>query len=144
MTVHYLARLVPPIKTAGLANLEREFERAIRTAKQLGTDLGFAPRVQWGLAFVDWWGEDRAFYEPNDDAPTAAVIVPVVEQRDLIDLAAVDLRTQHVARRLGDGHGFGLDALETARFGCCDLHLTGRPLDWLRFPLCSSIAGRVR
>lgn len=117
------------------ADLEREFSRAIRFAKAASSklgDFGFSHRTQWGFGRVEWWGTDRRYYEPYDDGQTLAVIAPVVEGGELIDLAAIDPFSQHVGQRIGLGHALGLDAVEKARMRCCCLQLVERPLEWLR------------
>jgi hypothetical protein len=87
--------------------------------------------IQWGLGVVEYYGADREFYEPQP-VGRPAVIVPVVEDGDTIDLAAIDMVNQHVGRRLCHGRALGADAIEKARWGVCHLHLVRRPLDWLR------------
>src|SRR5262245_32377707 len=53
----------------------------------------------------------------------------------IIDLAAIDQKTEHLATRLGVGKAFGVDVIEKARWGCCELKLYDRPLAWLRDPV---------
>lgn len=139
-----------------MTELEREFERAIRFAKQprpgaMLATLGLSNAVQWGAAMVSWWGDERRHYEPYEDGKSWALIAPVVEGGELIDLAAIELPNQHIGTRLGLGHGLGFDAIERARCGVSevagaleehqqlfergDLLLVERPLSWLRAPV---------
>lgn len=124
----------------GMIDLHSELLRAIRVVRDPRVEpdfahLGFTPRVQWGFARVAFYGLDHEFYEPAEDGPSMAFIVPIVEGGETIDLAAIDGVTQHVATRQGLGHALGLDAIEKARFRCCDLLLVDRPLVWLKNPV---------
>src|SRR5262249_50051482 len=123
-----------------MIDLHAELWRAMQMARdpRVQADfagIGFTRRVPWGFARVEYFGLDREFYEPQPDGQALAFIVPVVEGGDTIDLAAIDGMTEHVGTRQGLGHGLGLDAVEKARFGCCDLGLHRGPLDWLRDPV---------
>lgn len=123
-----------------MIDLHAEAWRAMRLARHPPIAAGFAAheftnRVSWGFARVEYFGHKRRFYVPRPDGPAMAFIVPVVEGGELIDLAAIDGHSQHVGTRQGLGHGLGIDAIEKARFGCCDLGLMRRPLDWLRDPV---------
>jgi hypothetical protein len=104
-----------------------------KTANLLSCVLPFHG-VQWGFDFVAFYGAERASYELQEDG-SPAIIVPVVEDGDTLDLCAIDPDSQHVGTRLGLSRGLGLDAITKARMGCCDLHLVERPLDWLRSPV---------
>src|SRR5215813_9630550 len=79
--------------------------------------------LQWGFARVDYYDIGGKLYEPQEDGSGMAFIIPVVEDGELVDLAAIDGDTQHLGTRLGIGRAFGIDAIEKARFGCCSLHL---------------------
>jgi hypothetical protein len=120
--------------------LEAEFMESIWRAKHkrlepwLGS-LALSNRVQWGFTRVTYWGRERAFYEPQPDGTSFAIIAPIVESGELVDLAAIRLPGQHIGRRVGVGRGLGLDAVEKARCRCCDLGLVASPLDWLRDPV---------
>jgi hypothetical protein len=123
-----------------MIDLHAELWRAMQLARDSRVEPGlaglcFTHRLQWGFARVAFYGLERELYEPTDDGPSIAFIVPVVEDGDTIDLAAIDGNSEHVGTRLGLGRGLGLDTIEKARFGCCDLGLVRRPLDWLRDPL---------
>ena len=128
-----------------MTDIEQEFSRAIRFAKQprpaaMLATLGLSNAVQWGAALIDWYGVERRSYEPaHDDAfHPWALIAPVVEDGELVDLAAIELPSQHVGLRLGVGHGLGLDAVERARWtDDKPLLLVATPLAWLRHPIGS-------
>lgn len=121
-----------------MSDLERQFWRAIRFGRdaqaKLALSFPFSRAVQWGVARVEWWGNDRKFYEPRDDGAALAVIAPVVEAGELIDLAAIEVASEHVGLRLGFGQGLGLDAVERARTGE-PLLLVATPFAWLRQPV---------
>jgi hypothetical protein len=87
--------------------------------------------LHWGFAVVEYYGLDRELYEPQPKGEPA-VIVPVIEDGDTVDLAAISLVNQHVGRRMGFSRGLGMDAIERARWGGCQLHLVPRPLTWVR------------
>jgi hypothetical protein len=128
---------MPPV------DIHAEIWRAIRFAKALPPPLarafaeqGLTRRVQWGFARVSFYGLDRRLYEPDREGRVMALIVPIVEGDDTVDLCAIDPDTQHVATRLGYGRGLGLQAVDKARFGDT-LKLMARPLDWMRDPVGS-------
>jgi len=125
---------------AASADLHAELWRAVQIARlaagaKASAHVSVLPfrRVQWGFDLVTCYGMDREFYEPQPDG-RPAIIAPVIEDGDTIDLVAIDPDSQHVATRLGLGHGLGFDALDDARMGCCALKLVERPLQWLRDP----------
>lgn len=91
-----------------------------------------APQCRIGR--VEFFGPDRAYYQLRKDGPAFAVIVPIVEFGDTVDLAAIDLETQHVATRLGLDKALGLDNIDHARWNGGTLTLVDKPLDWLREP----------
>lgn len=93
---------------------------------------GFTRALHWGVARVEFYGLNRELYEPHDDGKSMSFIIPVVEGGDLVDLAAIDGNTQHLATRQGFGRALGADAIEKARWGQCALVLMRRPLEWLR------------
>jgi hypothetical protein len=113
-----------------------QFARHELVAPQL-VDMRLSRHVQWGIARVEYYGPEGRRYEPRADGPAMALIVPVVEFGDTIDLCAIELPSQRWATRLGLGHGLGIDAVEKARFRCCDLELVDRPLKWIRRPIDS-------
>lgn len=122
-------------------DLHAELWRAMRIAKRsAGADpdalVSVLPfhAVQWGFTLVTYYGAARAFYEPQEDGEPA-LIVPVAEDGDTIDLCAIAPGSQHVGTRLGLGHGLGLNCLSDARCGCCVPLLVERPLSWLRQPV---------
>lgn len=114
-------------------DLDMELMRALRFARdpKVSPAFTFSVAMQWGLARVGYYGLERALYEPQDDGPALAFIVPVVEGGELIDLAAIDGMTEHVGQRFGHGRGLGLDA---ARYGARGVDLVETPLEWLRAP----------
>jgi len=120
------------------ADLDSELLHAMALARRkevasLFADLDLpATSLQWGFARVDFYGFERKLYEPQEDGEAMAFIIPVVEDGELVDLAAIDGLTEHLGQRHGHGKAFGLDAIERARWGCCNLHLVERPLMWLR------------
>jgi hypothetical protein len=123
-----------------MIDLHAELWRATQMARDPRVEpgfaaLGFTLRLQWGFGRVAFFGPEREFYEPADDGPSMAFIVPVVEGGDTIDLAAICGHTEHVGTRHGLGHGLGLDAIAKARMRGCDLLLVERPLTWLRRPV---------
>jgi hypothetical protein len=93
---------------------------------------GFTRALQWGVAHVEFYGLDRELYEPVENGRSMSFIVPVVEDGDLIDLAAIDGHTQHLATRHGFGRALGADAISKAAGNSCALVLVERPLTWLR------------
>jgi hypothetical protein len=119
-------------------DLSAEFWRAIRFVKAAGAKdprlLWPIQRVQFGFARVEFYG--LGLYEPDPGGRVMAVIAPVVEDGELIDLCAIDPYTQHIGTRLGYGRGLGLPAVDKARMGY-ELKLKARPLDWLRDPVDS-------
>jgi hypothetical protein len=123
-------------------DLEAEFWRSIERARLASVApmlarLELSRHMQWGLAKVAWWGDERRYWEPAPDG-RFAIVAPVVEDCELVDLCAIELPGQHTGLRLGLARlawGLGLDAVEKARFGCCDLGLLERPLDWLTDPV---------
>lgn len=128
-----------------LADLDAEFWRAIRFAKEASAEdprLDWPiHRVQFGFARVDFYGE--GLYEPHDGGRTMAVVAPVVEDGELIDLCAIDPHSDRFGQRFDLGHGLGIDSLSTARMRCCDLLLVDRAMMWLYTPLTSSITTRA-
>lgn len=108
------------------------FARAPELKPKLAS-LQLSPRMQYGLAWVDYYGLQRELYEPVIGSSYAALVVPIVEQGDTIDLAAIHLPTEHIGLRVGYGQGLGMDAVERARYGF-DLKLYDRPLAWARDP----------
>ena len=89
-------------------------------------------RIQWGLSRIEYLEGSRAYYVPRSDGVAFALIVPVVEFGDTIDLAAIALPSQRVASRLGIGKALGLDAIDAARWNGTDLQLVDSPLAWMR------------
>jgi hypothetical protein len=118
-----------------MIDIEGEFWRAIRFAKATGIEFPLSNRVQWGCATVSWYGLNRELYEPDPAGRTMAFVAPVVEGGDLIDLCAIDARSNHFATRMGLGHGLGIDVIEKARMKCCHLRLVGHAMSWLRWPV---------
>jgi hypothetical protein len=125
---------MPPV------DLHGELWRAMRFAKAAAADDPLTANLltcvlpfrgmQWGFGLVTFYGVNRELYELQPDGKPA-IIVPVVEDGDTIDLCAIDPDSQHIGTRLDVGRALGLDAIERARFRCCDLHLVDRPLTWL-------------
>jgi hypothetical protein len=113
-------------------NLSRQEAEA-----QAELELGIAPlALPWCFDRVEFLGPERAWYQPCEDGP-ACVIVPVIEDGCAVDLAAIDLETQHVGTRLGIGRALGLDAIDDVRWNGGVLHLV-EPLDWLREPAAAA------
>jgi hypothetical protein len=124
-------------------NLHAELWRAMQFARhslvaaQL-LEMDLSPRVQWGIGRVEFI--DGGGYVPRVDGPAMALIVPVVEFGDTIDLCAIEMPSQRLAVRLGLGGALGLDVIQRARWDERSLSLTDRPLRWLRAPVdCACI-----
>jgi transposase InsO family protein len=117
------AELWGAMKLAELARSRLPDDRLVQSLPTKG--------VPWGLGVVEYYGAERELYEPQPKG-RPAVIVPVIEDGDTIDLAAVDMFNGHLARRYGYSVALGADAIERARWGGCNLHLVPRPLDWVR------------
>jgi hypothetical protein len=120
-------------------DLHAELWRAMRFARhpELGSMLArlrLPRRIQWGLSRIEYLEGSRAYYVPRSDGVAFALIVPVVEFGDTIDLAAIALPSQRVASRLGIGKALGLDAIDAARWNGTDLQLVDSPLAWLGDP----------
>jgi hypothetical protein len=121
-------------------NLHAELWRAMQFARAVEPqlrELELSRRVQWGLARVEFI---EGGYVPMADGHALALIVPVVEFGDTIDLAAIDLGTaelpsKRVATRLGIGSALGLDTIDRCRWEGRTLHLAADPLRWLRSPV---------
>jgi hypothetical protein len=125
---------------ASPARIEAELWTAIQRARhprvaQLLAGLGISAKLKtaWGLGRVEFFGPERAYYQPAEDGAVALVVV-VVEFGDLVDLCAIELPSQHVATRLGLGKALGLDDIDRARWDGGRLNLVDKPLDWLREP----------
>lgn len=113
-----------------------QFARHPLVAPQL-VEFDWSPRVQWGIARVEFF---ESGYAPRVDGPAMALIVPVVQYGDTIDLCAIELPGHSVATRLGIGVALGLDVIERARWDGRTLNLTDKPLRWLRSPVdCACI-----
>jgi hypothetical protein len=121
-------------------NLHDELWRAMQFARAVEPqlrELELSNRVQWGLARVEFI---EGGYVPRVDGPSMALIVPVVEFGDTIDLAAIDLGTaelpsKRVATRLGLGSALGLDVIDRCRWEGRSLRLAADALRWLRAPV---------
>jgi hypothetical protein len=120
-----------------MPDLDLELARAVNFARKATQTipLPISRRwVQWGLARVSFFGFDRQCYEPDPGGDVLAFIAPVVEGGELIDLAAIDARNDHVGWRCDLGHGLGLDVVEKARQRCCELRLVETAMAWLADP----------
>ena len=121
-------------------DLHAELRCAMRFARHpevasMLAGLRLSQRIQWGLSRIEYLEGSRAYYVPRSDGAAFALIVPVVEFGDTIDLAAIALPSQRVASRLGIGTALGLDNIDAARWNGTDLKLVGSPLAWLREPV---------
>jgi hypothetical protein len=117
-----------------------------RTIGACGTcwPLALPRTVQWGIGRIETFN-NRRFYQPAPDGRVFALIVPMVEFGDTIDLCAVMLPERHVATRLGIGAALGLDVIDWARWHERTLHLVEDPLRWLRSPArCAFIVDWTR
>lgn len=94
----------------------------------------------WGLTFEpDQWGFDYVemeglYYQPvapSPDAPSA-LIFPVYDDFELIDLVAMRLRDRRVALRRGIADAVGREWLEHAADRQEEVRLRGDPLVWMR------------
>jgi hypothetical protein len=124
------------------AHIEAELVAAMRFARdpRIQPDFakfGFSRAIQWGVARVEFIGPQRSLYEPREDGPSLTLILPVIEDDELVDLVAIDHRSQHVSTRLGIGRAFGHDEVAKARMGA-GLLLHDRPLAWLRNPYAAA------
>ena len=148
-SVQQTAKILEPQHRRNTQDLRAQFDdgvphiehwRAMRFARDalvrpILERLGISPKAPpCGIGRVEFFGPAGAYYLPCEDGPAFAIIVPVVEFGDTIDLAAIDLETQHVATRLGIGKALGLDDIDRARWDGGRLNLFDKPLDWLREP----------
>jgi hypothetical protein len=122
---------------AAVIDIEGEFWRAIRFAAASGIPVPLSNHVQWGAAAVSLYGDGGELYEPDQNGKLLALIAPVVEGGELLDLCAIDDRTRHCAQRMGLGMGLGFDAIERARCGTSELRLVSHAVAWLRRPVDS-------
>jgi hypothetical protein len=107
-----------------------------RCVARMLEDLRVSPKLVaivgiWGG--VEFFGPAHAYWQPCEGG-AFALIVGVVEAGDLVDLAAIELPTQHVATRLGFGRALGFDTIDRVRWNGGVLRLVEKPLDWLRIP----------
>jgi len=132
-----------------MAYLDAELWRAMSRANdsRVWDMLAFLalPRtIQWGIGRIELFN-NRRFYQPAPDGRVFALIVPMVENGDTIDLAAIMLPERHAATRLGIGAALGLDVIDLARWHQRTLHLVNDPLRWLRAPAsCAFIVDWTR
>jgi hypothetical protein len=122
---------------AGILEFDNGLSRQAAEAQAI-RELGIGPLAPpWRIGRVEFFGPDRAWYQPCEDGQ-GAVVIPVIEFGKEIDLAAIDLATQHVATRLGVGKALGLDNIDSVRWNGGTLTLVERPLDWLREPAAAA------
>ncbi len=120
-------------------DLHAELWRAMRFARHpevasMLAGLRLPRRIQWGLSRIEYLEGSRTYYVPRNDGVVFALIVPVVEFGDTVDLASIQLPSLWVASRIGIGKALGLDAIDAARWNGTDLQLVDSPLDWMSDP----------
>ena len=124
-----------------MIDLDAEFVRAMTVFRRPDVLpkfewLGLSLKIGWGLAPVEFYGPNDRYYQPKSPDGVFAVIAPVVQDGDLIDLCAIRLPDRHVGTRLGQGKALGLDVIDRCRWDCRELQLVEDPLRWL--PDCSA------
>jgi hypothetical protein len=82
----------------------------------------------WGAGFVEL---DGAHYAPRAGG-RPAIIVPVFDGGELVDLTATGLETRRTLTRLGVASVLGQDAIDRAKDGETYVHLFADPIEWLR------------
>jgi hypothetical protein len=82
----------------------------------------------WGVAFVEPSGPH---YTPREGGKPA-IIVPVFDGGELIDLTATGLETRRTLTRLGIASVLGQDAIDRAKDGETYVYLFSDPIEWLR------------
>jgi hypothetical protein len=119
-----------------MIDLDGELLRAVRFRQTAAHRVSALPKpwVGYGLALVSFYGLERRCYEPDPHGAVMAFVAPVVEGGELIDLVAIDARTDHAGFRLDLAHGLGLDVVERARQRCCELRLVATATAWLVDP----------
>jgi hypothetical protein len=125
-------------------DLEAELWAAIERSRHpklaqalAGLRISAKLRTVWGVGRCEFFGRSNSYYQPAEDG-RRAVIVGVIEQGNLVDLAAADLATDDVATRLGIGRALGLDEIDRVRFNGGVLNLVERSFQWLRAPVSSA------
>jgi hypothetical protein len=83
--------------------------------------------IIWGVEFVELDGQH---YTPRAGG-RPAIIIPVFEGSELVDLTATGLETRRTVTRLGIASMLGHDAIERAMIYSETLHLFHDPIDWL-------------
>jgi hypothetical protein len=82
----------------------------------------------WGAGFVELEG---AHYEPRAGG-RPAIICPVFDGGELVDLTATGLETRRTVTRLGVASVLGQEAIDNAKDGDTYVHLFNDPVEWLR------------
>ena len=82
----------------------------------------------WGVDFVESIG---GHYVPRADG-RPAIIVPVFDGAELVDLTATSLETRRTLTREGVAWVLGQDALDRAMESDAPVQLFGDPIEWLR------------
>lgn len=123
------------------ADLHAEFWRAVgrarsaRVAEMLGF-LKLSSAVPWGLARIRARG---SYYHPTDEGDEPfALIAPMVFERSLVDLCAIEMATGATYTRTGDGWALGHDLIDEMRWQERTLTLVERPIQWLKRPTASA------
>ena len=90
----------------------------------------------WGLEYVEF---HALFYEPSQQAGDAALIVPVLDDGELVDLVACRLSDRRIATRCGNARVLGGEWIDAAVEKGWLLPLHSDPCGWL----CNGRRGAV-
>jgi hypothetical protein len=93
-------------------------------------------RADFGFDWVEFAG---VTYEPAADGGTAALIVPVYDGYDIVDLAACRLRDRRLATRRRVGLALGEDRIADAVAHQRRLLLFADPVRWLASHRCGAV-----
>jgi hypothetical protein len=82
----------------------------------------------WGVEFVELAGD---YYQPRRGGHPA-IIIPVFQDGELIDLTATGLATRRTVIRMGIASMLGQDAIDRATDDGTHLQVFSDPIEWLR------------
>lgn len=93
-------------------------------------------RHEFGFDWVDFSG---LTYDPVPHGGASALIVPVIERGEVIDLVACRLSDRRIATRCEIGSALGLDRIAAATCASGRLLLFTDPLSWLMSHYCGAV-----
>ena len=85
-----------------------------------------------GVSFVETFGPHYGSHYAPCPGGRPAIIVPVFDGGELVDLTATSLETRHTTTRLGVASVLGQEAIDRAWIGETCVHLFGDPIEWVR------------